>query len=89
MRQSILQQSPIAATPSDPTLLLHTNVKGTYNLLEAVRKHQMRFYRISADEVHGKLVLDDSTKFTDHDAGRSLGQWFPDRLSIVQLAGKH
>jgi len=49
----------------DPRPFLDTNIIGTYTLLEAVRKHDVRFHHISTDEVYGDLELDDPAKFTD------------------------
>lgn len=43
---------------------VETNILGTYTLLEAVRKYQVRFHHISTDEVYGDLELDDPHKFT-------------------------
>jgi len=48
----------------DPSPFVQTNLVGTYVLLEAVRKHQVRFHHISTDEVYGDLELDDPAKFT-------------------------
>ena len=50
---------------ADPAPFLRTNVEGTYTLLEAARKHGVRFHHISTDEVYGDLALDDSAKFTE------------------------
>src|SRR3954464_15559754 len=49
---------------ADPSPFLQTNIVGTYTLLEAVRKHGVRFHHISTDEVYGDLELDDPAKFT-------------------------
>jgi dTDP-glucose 4,6-dehydratase len=49
---------------ADPSPFLQTNIVGTYTLLEAVRKHGVRFHHISTDEVYGDLELDDPGKFT-------------------------
>ncbi len=48
----------------DPWPFVRTNVIGTYQLLEAVRRHDVRFHHISTDEVYGDLELDDPAKFT-------------------------
>lgn len=50
---------------ADSAPFLHTNVEGTYTLLEAARKHGVRFHHVSTDEVYGDLALDDSTKLTE------------------------
>jgi dTDP-glucose 4,6-dehydratase len=49
----------------DPQPFLHTNLVGTFTLLEAARKHGIRFHHISTDEVYGDLALDDPAKFTE------------------------
>jgi len=49
----------------NPRPFLDTNVIGTYTLLEAVRRHDVRFHHISTDEVYGDLELDDPAKFTE------------------------
>ena len=49
----------------DPSPFIKTNVEGTYQLLEAARRHHVRFHHISTDEVFGDLALDDPVKFTE------------------------
>src|SRR5690606_15101795 len=48
----------------DPRPFLDTNIVGTYTLLEAARRHDVRFHHISTDEVYGDLELDDPERFT-------------------------
>ncbi|WP_375476595.1 dTDP-glucose 4,6-dehydratase [uncultured Jatrophihabitans sp.] len=48
----------------DPSPFVRTNLVGTFTLLEAVRRHGVRFHHISTDEVYGDLELDDPAKFT-------------------------
>ncbi len=50
---------------SDPYPFVHTNLIGTFTLLEAVRRHDIRFHHISTDEVYGDLETDDPTRFTE------------------------
>ncbi len=50
---------------SDPTPFLHSNVVGTFVLLEAVRRHGVRLHHVSTDEVYGDLELDDPARFTE------------------------
>lgn len=50
---------------NDPTPFIHTNLIGTFTLLEAVRRHKTRYHHISTDEVFGDLELDDPAKFTE------------------------
>jgi dTDP-glucose 4,6-dehydratase len=50
---------------ADPEPFLKTNVEGTYTLLQAARKFDVRFHHISTDEVYGDLALDDPARFTE------------------------
>jgi dTDP-glucose 4,6-dehydratase len=50
----------------NPRPFLDTNIIGTYTLLEAARKHGIRFHHISTDEVYGDLELDDPERFTEN-----------------------
>ncbi|MGP9659955.1 dTDP-glucose 4,6-dehydratase [Arthrobacter sp. AOP36-C1-22] len=52
----------------DPRPFLDTNIVGTYTLLEAARKHDVRYHHISTDEVYGDLALDAPERFTEHTA---------------------
>lgn len=47
-----------------PAPFIETNIVGTFHLLQAVRKHDVRLHHISTDEVYGDLELDDPAKFT-------------------------
>ena len=48
---------------NDPSPFVQTNLVGTFVLLEAVRKHGIRYHHISTDEVYGDLELDDPDRF--------------------------
>ncbi|MFD6353034.1 dTDP-glucose 4,6-dehydratase [Nocardia tengchongensis] len=48
---------------ADPWPFVQTNIVGTYSLLQAVRRHQVRYHHISTDEVYGDLELDDPAAF--------------------------
>ena len=50
---------------NDPSPFIQTNLVGTYELLQAVRKHERRYHHISTDEVYGDLELDDPERFTE------------------------
>lgn len=52
----------------DPSPFIHTNLVGTFTLLEACRKHDTRFHHVSTDEVFGDLEIGAATKFTEHTA---------------------
>ena len=49
----------------DPAPFVQTNIVGTFTLLEAVRRHDVRFHHVSTDEVYGDLDLDDPKRFTE------------------------
>lgn len=50
---------------ANPEPFVRTNVVGTYRLLEAARKYDIRYHHISTDEVYGDLALDDPARFTE------------------------
>lgn len=50
---------------SDPSPFVQTNLIGTFTILEAVRRHDVRLHHISTDEVYGDLELDDPERFTE------------------------
>lgn len=49
----------------NPGLFVETNITGTYNLIQAAAKHQVRYHHISTDEVYGDLPLDSAERFTE------------------------
>jgi dTDP-glucose 4,6-dehydratase len=49
----------------DPAPFVQTNLVGTFVLLEAVRRHDVRYHHVSTDEVYGDLDLDDPKRFTE------------------------
>ncbi|BBY65126.1 dTDP-glucose 4,6-dehydratase [Mycolicibacterium helvum] len=46
-----------------PTVFIHSNIVGTFVVLEAVRRHGVRLHHISTDEVYGDLPLDGGQRF--------------------------
>jgi dTDP-glucose 4,6-dehydratase len=50
---------------NNPRPFVDTNLVGTFTLLEAARKHDVRFHHISTDEVYGDLEFDDPARFTE------------------------
>jgi dTDP-glucose 4,6-dehydratase len=50
---------------ADPEPFVHTNVVGTYTILEAVRAHGVRLHHVSTDEVYGDLALDSADRFSE------------------------
>lgn len=53
---------------ADPWPFVHTNIVGSYTLLESVRRHDVRYHHISTDEVYGDLELDDPSRFSESTA---------------------
>jgi len=51
-----------------PRPFLDTNVVGTYQILEGIRKYNKRLHHISTDEVYGDLELNDPKKFNESTA---------------------
>jgi dTDP-glucose 4,6-dehydratase len=49
----------------DPEPFVHTNVVGTFTVLEAVRRHGVRLHHVSTDEVYGDLGLGSAQRFTE------------------------
>ena len=49
----------------NPWPFVEANIVGTYQLLEAVRRHGKRIHHVSTDEVYGDLELDDPVRFTE------------------------
>ena len=52
---------------ANPEPFVQTNVVGTYRLLEACRKYDVRFHHVSTDEVYGDLALDEPRRFRPDD----------------------
>lgn len=53
---NLAAESHVDNSISDPRPFLRSNVEGTLNLLEYVRKSGCRFFQISTDEVYGHLL---------------------------------
>jgi len=47
-----------------PKPFIETNVMGTFELIQAAVKHEVRIHHVSTDEVFGDLPLEGTTKFT-------------------------
>ncbi|WP_282170642.1 dTDP-glucose 4,6-dehydratase [Ruegeria atlantica] len=66
-------ESHVDRSIDGPEDFIDTNIKGTYNILEAARSYWerigrpdgFRFHHISTDEVFGSLPMDKSVKFTE------------------------
>ncbi len=49
----------------NPWPFIESNIIGTYQILEAVRRNNKRLHHISTDEVYGDLELDDPSRFSE------------------------
>ena len=66
-------ESHVDRSIDGPKNFVETNIKGTFNILEASRKHwqeqgrpdEFRFHHISTDEVYGSLPSDPNARFTE------------------------
>jgi len=58
-------ESHVDNSLGDPAPFIRTNIVGTFNLLEAVRRYDVRLHHISTDEVFGALSLDTDARFTE------------------------
>lgn len=58
-------ESHVDNSISGPWPFVKTNVEGTYQVLEAVKKHQKRLHHISTDEVYGDLDREEP-RFTEN-----------------------
>ena len=70
---------------ADPEPFVRTNVHGTFRLLEAARKHDVRFHHISTDEVYGDLALDDPARFTEETPYRPSSPYSSTKASSDML----
>ncbi|MGC5585133.1 dTDP-glucose 4,6-dehydratase [Ornithinimicrobium sp. W1665] len=70
---------------NDPSPFIRTNITGTFTLLEAVRRHGVRFHHVSTDEVYGDLALDDPARFTETTAYRPSSPYSASKASADHL----
>ena len=71
---------------ADPSPFVETNVRGTYELLEACRRHGRRMHHVSTDEVYGDLALDDPARFTEETPYRPSSPYSSTKASSDMLA---
>ena len=70
---------------ANPEPFITTNVEGTFHLLEAARKYDVRFHHISTDEVYGDLALDDPRKFTESTSYKPSSPYSASKAASDQL----
>ncbi len=71
---------------ADPAPFLGTNVRGTFELLEACRRHGTRMHHVSTDEVYGDLALDDPARFTEETPYRPSSPYSSTKAASDMLA---
>ena len=49
----------------DSSNFVRSNIVGVHNILEAVRKYEVRFHQVSTDEVYGSLPINSKLKFNE------------------------
>ena len=69
----------------DPTPFLRSNVIGTWNLIEAVRRYGARLHHVSTDEVFGDLAIDEARRFTEETAYRPSSPYSATKASADHL----
>ncbi|WEA53129.1 dTDP-glucose 4,6-dehydratase [Weissella paramesenteroides] len=47
---------------TDPSPFMQTNLMGTFTLIEAARRYDVRFHHVSTNEVYGDLPLDETSR---------------------------
>ena len=70
---------------ADPEPFVQTNVVGTFRLLEAARKYDVRYHHVSTDEVYGDLALDDPARFTEETPSRPSSPYSSAKASSDML----
>lgn len=69
----------------DPQPFISTNIEGTFRLLQAVRKYDVRFHHISTDEVYGDMPLSSTAKFTEDSPYRPSSPYAASKAASDQL----
>ena len=70
---------------ADPEPFVRTNVVGTFTLIEACRRHGVRYHHVSTDEVYGDLALDDPARFTEETPYRPSSPYSSTKASSDML----
>ena len=59
-------ESHVDNSIKDSENFVRSNIVGVHNILEVVRKKEIRFHQISTDEVYGSLSLNSKEKFSEN-----------------------
>jgi dTDP-glucose 4,6-dehydratase len=73
----------------DPSSFVSTNLIGTYNILESVRKYNKRLHHISTDEVFGDLPLGSKEKFNENSPYNPSSPFATSAASVTFDEGAH
>lgn len=65
----------------NPEPFIQTNIFGTYCLLQAARKYDVRYHHVSTDEVYGDLALDEPRRFEADDPYRPSSPYSSSKAS--------
>lgn len=58
-------ESHVDNSIEDSGVFVRSNISGVHNILEAIRKFDVRFHQVSTDEVYGSLTHDSKELFTE------------------------
>ncbi len=70
---------------TDPAPFLKANVEGVYVLIEACRRHGVRFHQVNTDEVFADLERDDPGRFTEASPYRPSSPYGSSKASADML----
>ena len=70
---------------ADAAPFLTTNVMGTYCVVEACARHDVRLHHVSTDEVFGDLPLDSEDVFTEHSPYRPSSPYSASKAAADHL----
>ncbi|ANI93327.1 dTDP-glucose 4,6-dehydratase [Dietzia timorensis] len=70
---------------ASPGQFVHTNITGTFEILEAARRHDVRLHHVSTDEVYGDLPLGTPEAFTEDTAYRPSSPYSASKASADML----
>lgn len=69
-----------------PSVFVDTNVRGTFTIIEACRKHDVRYHHVSTDEVFGDLPLEGGARFTEDSSYRPSSPYSSTKAASDMMA---
>lgn len=70
---------------ANPEPFITTNVFGTYTLIQAARKYNVRFHHVSTDEVFGDMPAESTAMFNEHSPYKPSSPYSASKASADQL----